>query len=785
MQSLAVSKHLLWKDYRQLLPAIVGCWAIMAVILLLICVRDLLSKVDSVMPDGIMLVLAAPTLAAMAASGIAIGHERQTRSWNWSSSLPIPWASSLISKSIVWLLSSVAMVATLFVLFIALMQLCIAVKGFQLTEPTWLSPQIIIMTAIVVPLIVFICFSLAALIWNDTLTAFVVAAIAVAAAYVMMSDLVPRYMLGSGVRLDRTAEGIGTGLVVLFLVFFAGIVMVQLYKWRWTSGQLASIGWAGRMPTPFSSVQQRVIWQSVSWNGGASGEFRMLLVHGISTALVIRTLIFLGVVGFSLLQYRSPHGALVLCVIGAGLMGVTVFGSDHSNAAYKFLADRGVHWGKLLAGHALPPMVLALLPVIVTLFFVSQELGRNDLNSLLIVGMTLMIFAFGMFCSLCSRLAILSVCLTVGGIVIAVLAMAMFYNFWNYLLIRSTPIAYTVFIVAVEVIALLAGIVILVRRWLIYDRVSGASYYLTVLGLGIVPAHLVAAFFCFLAVPNVPWQGLEESQVLFRSQLPLVQLRRLPLEMNYQIYSTDPTRVNDAIEHGKTVLLANLGHGTAPGATMEGLGGPGKSAEEFEQELREKLKEMEADLDRIAAGPKLTAQEWELNTLIGNTAWLALYATHDLRDLEFARRAWKVNRQLMSLVDYSNGSYQVIESRLTSVLLRLHLTNDDWKFLETGGSLNELQPEGVARDVWLRHAQLNATAMRVNIHSQPWMKIALPIRWYYERLTAIQLQQQIDLINGQQVKEYPQFPWINQYQNSALAVMIRREGQLPQHNPLR
>ncbi len=182
MTNLALSKHLLWKDYRQLRPALIGCWAILAVIMLLTFIRQLSVPLNSMVffPDSILLVLAAPTLVAMAASGILIGHERETRSWNWSSSLPIHWFSSLLSKTIVWFVASVLMVSTLAALFWAMWQVC-RLRGLTADMfADWISPQTAIMTGLVVPVIVYVCFSLAALLWRDTLSAFFGAAIVVA-----------------------------------------------------------------------------------------------------------------------------------------------------------------------------------------------------------------------------------------------------------------------------------------------------------------------------------------------------------------------------------------------------------------------------------------------------------------------------------------------------------------------------------------------------------------------------------------------------------------------------
>lgn len=788
MNSLALSKRLLWKDYRQLRPALVGCWAIMATILLLTCVRQLMANNLAIFPDAILLVLAAPTLAAMAASGILIGHERQTRTWNWSSSLPIPWASSLFSKSIVWLVSSILMVGTLYLLFLLLMQLC-RWQGFaQDSTPDWISPQMVVMTVLVVPLVVYVCFSLAALLWNDTLTAFVLAAIVVSLLFVALSDWLPRWVFAVGFTrsLGVPEETLGIVLAFLVLVVIAGAFMMRAYRWRWTTGQLASIGWAGRLAAPVTNVQRRVIWKSVAWTGGGNlGEFSMLLAHALCISFAARALIFIGTVVLALMVSTSsdPGGAVMASLLGTGLMGVTVFAGDQNQSAYKFFADRGVQWYKLLIAHALPPLVLALVPVVVTVAIASQ-FRNNELETLGIIGIGIACFAIGLFCSLCSRLALLSICMTVGAVMLAVVGAATLDSYWNNILGENVPQSAFVFIVVVELSVLLASIVLLTRRWLVYDRVQGAAYYVATLLLAIVPANLLAIVFAFLTIPNVPWQGLDEKEIRVLPAGPVVELKaQLPVFMLNQLYSTAPEHVKQAIQMGYSTVTSQLSQDRT-GEGMSGLGlGEGTEPEvtsrdltsETKSQLNAALKELEADAERLKDGLKGVA----LNNEIETTAWLGAYAAQELRDLEIARRAWKVNRQLLASIDYGTiNSTNVIHSRLTSVLLRNQLTADDWKFLETGGSLAELQPEPVSRETWERLVRMSATAIRQSHRSSP-VGLILPLRWYDERRIAFVLHQQLQLLSGKQVNVHPNVRVLS-LENQPLPQLLKAESLLPQ-----
>ncbi len=555
MNSLTLSRHLLWKDYRQIRPALIGCWAIYAVILLLLFVQQLtVMEIETFFPQCIMLVLSAPTLVAMAASGILIGHERQTRSWNWSSSLPISWYSSMLSKFVVWLASSVVMVLTLGLVYLLLAWIC-RMRGLTGPAfPEWISPEMIVSTAVVVPLAVYICFSLAALLWNDTLTAFVVSACVVSTLYVLTYDLLPRTLFGnSGVSRNGLEAAVGIFFTIALLIGLTGYAMIRAYHWRWTQGQLASIGWRSRAATPTSRLRQQAMWQSMAWSGPAPSEFWMLLAHAMKTSLVTRLCVFIPTfIVASLASVDANFGLTFLASwVNALILGVTVFAGDQTQSSYKFFADRGVRWSKLLCAHTLPPLLLAVVPALLaSLILWVTGMPRTDGSELFwLVPVTLAMFGVGLFCSLCSSIAMLSITLAVGALVLSFLAMKQQFDFWHYLLIGQLPTSFVVAIFCAQVVILCIATIILVRRWLVFDRVRGALYYATTLFVALVPVHLIAVSLCFLSVPKVPWPGMDPSQVKVFSTLPKVEITPImvPSLRNF-MFSTDPAYVEDAVE---------------------------------------------------------------------------------------------------------------------------------------------------------------------------------------------------------------------------------------------
>lgn len=426
--------------------------------------------------------------------------------------------------------------------------------------------------------------------------------------------------------------------------------------------------------------------------------------------------------------------------------------------------------------------MLAQVPVVVSVAIASQY-RNHELGTLALIGIGIAIFAVGLFCSLCSRLALLSICMTVGAVMLAVVGAATLDSYWNNVLGENVPQSVFVFIVVVELSVLLASIVLLTRRWLVYDRVQGAAYYVGTLLLAIVPANLLAIVFAFLTIPNVPWQGLDEKEIRLSTVGPVVELKaQLPVNMVNQLYSTDPAHVQRAIQMGYETLTSQLSQDRT-GEGMSGLGtgeatGPEVTGRDLTSETKSRLnaalKDWEADAERLRDGMKGIA----LNNEIETTAWLGAYATQELRDLEIARRAWKVNRQLLAAIDYGTlNSTNVIPSRLTSVLLRNQLTADDWKFLETGGSLAELQPEPVSRETWERLVRMSATALRQGRLSSP-IGLILPLRWYDERRIAFVLHQQLQLLSGKQVNVHPNVRVLS-LDNQPLPQLLKAEALLP------
>jgi len=107
-------RHLLWKEFRQVWQLIVGIVIIQAFVQLMLGLLEMLpSEMVGLSQSAINIALASPSLLAIACCGALIGQKRQTGCWAWSSSLPVTWWQSLVSKLIVWIGASTASLALL------------------------------------------------------------------------------------------------------------------------------------------------------------------------------------------------------------------------------------------------------------------------------------------------------------------------------------------------------------------------------------------------------------------------------------------------------------------------------------------------------------------------------------------------------------------------------------------------------------------------------------------------------------------------------------------------
>ena len=507
--------HLLWKDWRQVSQLIVG------IVIVLAAMQMLAALIEAIIPtemrdlanSAINIALAAPTLLAIGCCGMLIGHERQTGCWAWSSSLPVSWQQSLLSKTVIWFLSSIVAVAVLLAVSAIALNLnhrILSQELFQAGHENGLDFWMYMMT-LVIAVQVFIYFSIAALLIKDTLLAFVVAAGGLLVFHVLISTLqIEAFLLG---RFGREAVGMLFAYAVLFLA--GASLLAVIYRWRWNAGQYAPIPLFGRTHSIGFVRPQKAAWQSFAGSATHPSEFWMLLYHGIRCAMGLRVAVIvlaLPMIALSLLDRQMEPATFAAC-LASTILGVSVFSGDQTAKRFRFFADRGVAWKKMLAGHVLPPALMAALCVApVGLAILTLPPAFDKFDYLFPLSLSIPCFIVGMLTSLVFASPIISLTITF------VVLLAMFAFNVSAILLWEVIYPYghveaIALWVPVSTLILLVVTIRLVPKWLRVDQMTANGvYFASVLAAGLMPA-VFGLTFGFLTVPNAPWQGLPLQQV--------------------------------------------------------------------------------------------------------------------------------------------------------------------------------------------------------------------------------------------------------------------------------
>ena len=168
---------LLWKDFQQVkstfTAVVVG---VLGVQLILFLASRLIQDQETrtgFMATIVTVAFLAPVFLALGSSGMLIGHERQTGTWAWSSSLPVSWMQALASKLVVSISGSLCVCIPLAILPVWFL----ATQAPRLPEATQ-SAYLVCGGLLIFVEVVAFCF-VATLLMRDTLMALVVGSVAV------------------------------------------------------------------------------------------------------------------------------------------------------------------------------------------------------------------------------------------------------------------------------------------------------------------------------------------------------------------------------------------------------------------------------------------------------------------------------------------------------------------------------------------------------------------------------------------------------------------------------
>jgi ABC-type transport system involved in multi-copper enzyme maturation permease subunit len=366
----------------------------------------------------------AAILMAFGSGGMLVAHEREMGTWQWSTSLPVPWWQVLLSKAIIAIAASASTAAVLTVIPVALWfngKLPLGDWGYL-----WVYVGVTLLT------LQIIAFGfVASLLFRESLTALTATAglILLAQPYVLM---VISQLLTYELRQLQSPIAFARSLVPALLmgaVTIAGIILLLLiFRYRWGRGLHAElrIGWKSE---PLVTAQRRTIhlpdrpakpWQI--WLHGS-----VLNSWGVRLSITAGSLLFVAVLmSESGLDTVSRALPAIFC-LAAGLLGLTTFSSDQTSKRYQFLADRGVRPWRLTLSRLTGSLVWIIGTAAIctlmlywsrmsqlrlwdpgrSLFFVLSQTTQNPVT-LITLNYAITLFLLGAFCSLCFRKVITS-----------------------------------------------------------------------------------------------------------------------------------------------------------------------------------------------------------------------------------------------------------------------------------------------------------------------------------------------------------------------------------------
>ncbi len=721
-----IARALLWKDFRQAAGGLVGSLGLLVGIMLLLFIMQVTSRGSMDTFQGAFLIAySAPSLAALACVGLLIGQERQTRTWNWSSHLPVSWYSSLLSKTVVWIISSTIMLLLLLALYGVLYRICLSVGYVPMTDMSSLTPIGWLGAMLLAAVQSYLLFGVAVLLMQDALWAICLAGIGFGTVYLLYVSYLPG---------ARTPASYAFDVGILLAL---SIAMFESYRWRWTNGQTIVLGDALRRAFATRATTREKTWDTCKQQGRPS-EWRMLLTHAMRTGMGLRITVLL-LFGFAAYNSSTDEGAVLMAsVFGSALLGVSTFSSDMAMQRYRFFADRGSSRFRVFFAKSWPALLVALMGVIVLVN------ARGTINSSFGLYMFMVAcighFLLGMFCALCTPSPIMALGLTLGLAVFGSMWWGTVLSTWSaHLGFPSPPVAAQL----LTLISLIVGLGIQARRWLIVERPSSGRLILAVAFCGLVVPVFLACTFGFLMLPSI------DSKAKAFSLADYVRAVSIPLvNRNEQL---PPVADNDQ----RTGLLGVPGLGLHETGVQlsEFLGeDPYQGIFSIDESKLAAFAKAVNDLESKLTpdGATIEVGPWVANMAVDETITplcrIILYSVRKGK-LDIAIPAMKICRRLLDIrPQESYFLYYSLRSRTTYWQTLQSLTEEDWKALAAVTNLKELVAKPDSIDEWkaelAAHIQYSASAQN------GWVDLYPPLHWYRLRQSAEMTKQATDSLTN-------------------------------------
>jgi hypothetical protein len=492
-------RYNLWKDFRQIwtvILAVIG--GVTLIQLTCLAVRFLVDGPmtwSSLIETTLILAGVGSLLTIVGSAAMMIGHERQTGTWGWASSLPASWAQTLASKLIVSFASSVLTGVALCCIPLIVYVLRRSDIPFSLTISNYF-----LITSAAILLQTWAFFFLATLFFKDTMTGMVCAGIV---------GVLVQMFIGFGM-IEYQATNDQLILVQASVSLFAFQSMIGAYRWRWRLGQHSE----------FSLRRENlsyVVPAKCVYVVSQPSEWRMLLSLSAQNMFVFRVLLAVSSTLFlawlSSLDINTTGFVIAVMSLGFGL---TAFMGDQANGRFRFLADRGVHLIAMVTSRLAVPCCWLLWCLVIAVFLNAvlgffRPIGVPTYWNSLSVELffvwciiTCCCFSVGALASLCFRQPIIA-CFSAGivSIMTAVLYGVMADSTrgdWNLFWIWMNALLWMTFVPFL----LLFVTYRFARKWIVSDRLSLFTGFTAICGLSMFFPFFLSATFSFWMVPTIP-----------------------------------------------------------------------------------------------------------------------------------------------------------------------------------------------------------------------------------------------------------------------------------------
>lgn len=754
---------LLWKDFQQVRSTFIAVFAgVFAVQLLLLFSASFVQNAEARMAlfgGTVTFACIAPILLALGCGGMLIGQERQSGTWAWSSSLPASWRLALGSKLVVAMFGSLGASVPLAIIPLALWMT-------QQFLPAAGSLAVIYVSSLTVVLffeVVVFCF-LATTLMRETLTALVVAGIGLTTVQILLGAWFADYVLPAIIRWGAPSDQAGLIAFAIFIIIALSmgcVLMVISFRWRWGIGQQATFAfWRNtssvRLP---SSVRYEYAV------GIAPSEWWMLLRHSCKNSFWLRLIVVIGT--FVLIANTSavPNFVPGIAMLSMGILGIAAFEGDQTLSRFRFLADRGVVPWKLVVSRL---SVVAVLSLIVAIAAFVRLGGRND-GVALRLSLGPIAILMGAFSSMCFRKSVIAITV---ALVVSMLAISI-----SIAIIGSvqagrerlghqavTQFGWIVWYCSpVAVMALVAAIFGLSKRWLVLDDPKLERHFVWISLTALLSPIFVASTFGFLMFPTVAWQGVAVDKL---------NAKRLGVP---RLVSLDNPILTDALPR-LYILSRSRGRG------MEGVADSARDAmsvvvSDLETQRNTPAQSLSAAVepmllqleDQIRGQRKQVGDTTEFSLQLGNlivrTAALATVALSE-NDTKLGLRLWRLNRELQEIAHQADPLGTHASCNVAMYMLR-QVSDGDVEAMGGAEVFRSLiPPVPDERTATIEETRERATVsrelVRGNTASLPNTYSAMqghitpyypPLRWLFERQIASDLERDVKRL-GQLPENY-------------------------------